>query len=221
VSNTSIYKDAVFMERTQQDVEASWERFLHPDSLRSDLIVASLYLAAWETLKTTVIERARDFYWCGFDEHGDKTSPEYQKEVVVLHKSLLKASLLWLQRCKAIDATDIDRVEQIREHRNEIAHHLPEFIASQREVNPELIIRLCEFVGKVERWWLRNVEMEMNPEFDNVDTAAIPDSEIMSGRMIFLHLLLTITTSEDEEAMRYYKAFVEAKQKVRPARKSK
>jgi hypothetical protein len=190
----------------------SWEQFLNPQELRYGLIGASLYLTAWETLKAAVIDRVRDFYWCGFDENGDKTSPEYETRVLARSKSKLKASLLWFQEAGAIDEADIQRVERVRELRNDIAHHLPEFITGQREVQAERLIHLCEFVGKIERWWLRNVELPINPDFDDQDISAIPDSEMMSGRMIFLRLLFEIATGDEEESMKYYKGFIQAKQ---------
>jgi hypothetical protein len=97
-----------------QEVLNSWVKFLHPQSLKSNLICAAVILVSWETLKRTVIDHARTFYWCGFDESGqDILSPEYKKEVVALHRSLFGASLRWFKEMKAIDDADVDASEQI------------------------------------------------------------------------------------------------------------
>ena len=50
----------------------SWESLLNPDVLRSNLIMAALYIAAFEVLKSTIVKRIRDFYVTGFDKSVKK-----------------------------------------------------------------------------------------------------------------------------------------------------
>ena len=39
------------------DSQAKWERFLDPEVLRPNLILASVYIAAFEVLKNSIIDR--------------------------------------------------------------------------------------------------------------------------------------------------------------------
>jgi hypothetical protein len=59
-----------------EDHKAKWKRFLDPEVLRPNLILASIYIAAFEVLKNSIIERIRDFYVAGFDGKEWITSPE-------------------------------------------------------------------------------------------------------------------------------------------------
>lgn len=58
-----------------EHIRQSWERFLNPETLRSNLIVASIFLAAYEILRQSIIERIRDFYIKGFDSSGFTVDP--------------------------------------------------------------------------------------------------------------------------------------------------
>lgn len=55
-----------------EQIRKSWENFLNPEVLRPNLIMASLYIAAFEMLKDTIVERIRDFYITGFDKSIEK-----------------------------------------------------------------------------------------------------------------------------------------------------
>lgn len=57
-------------------VRTDWQNFLNPDVLRPTLIVASLYIAAYEVLKDTIIEQIKSFYTFGFDPNGWRTEPK-------------------------------------------------------------------------------------------------------------------------------------------------
>ena len=74
-----------------------WEDFLNPEILRTKLISASIYLAAFEILKDSIIERIETFFTDGFGPQGHILSPEYEIEVKSRHKSKVRASLEWLK----------------------------------------------------------------------------------------------------------------------------
>ncbi|GAI34251.1 unnamed protein product, partial [marine sediment metagenome] len=78
------------------DVRISWERFLNPEILRTNLIVASLFITAFEMLKDSIIGHIRDFFTNGFDENGWIIDDKYKTEVLSKNKSPLYASLAWL-----------------------------------------------------------------------------------------------------------------------------
>jgi len=84
-----------------------WEDFLNPEILKTKLISASIYLAAFEILKASIIERIETFFTDGFGPQGNILSPEYAVEVKSRHKSKVRASLEWLKAQEAITAEDI------------------------------------------------------------------------------------------------------------------
>ena len=49
-------------------VKRSYEDFLNPEVQRRRLISASLYIAGFEILKKSIVNRIRGFFWNGFDK---------------------------------------------------------------------------------------------------------------------------------------------------------
>jgi hypothetical protein len=74
-------------------IQQSWERFLNPATLRSNLIVTSLFLSAFEILRESIVERIRDLYSIGFDPSRPKPDPKYETEVLAKNRSAVYASL--------------------------------------------------------------------------------------------------------------------------------
>lgn len=201
------------MHKTGKDSTCvrSWAKFLNPDTLRSNLIAASLFLAAYETLRNSVVAHIRDFFCFGFDEAGDRVSPKYQHEILSRNSSPLRASLSWLRERDVIDDADIELIDRIRQHRNELAHDLPRFVATDRaEVNQDLLASIYGLVAKIDRWWIREVEIPTNPDFDDLDIQSIDDNEIQSGNMMFLQLMIRIATSDDSESTQWYDHLVQS-----------
>src|ERR1017187_8409934 len=85
-------------------VDQSWEECLTPEILRNKLISASLYLAAFEMLKDSVVGRLRSFYTFGYDKNGDRIDPQYEQRVLNRNRSTLYASLSWLAESTATAA---------------------------------------------------------------------------------------------------------------------
>ncbi len=52
-------------------LEQTLEEFLNPEIMRERLISASIYIAAFESLKETIIEKIR-FYYCLDDSKDSK-----------------------------------------------------------------------------------------------------------------------------------------------------
>lgn len=207
---------------SSEEALQSWSKFLNPSSLKANLIQASLYLAAWETFEKGVVSHLEGFYMTGFDEHGYTYSDDYRKDVLVRDKSVFRASLLWFKESGVVDDAAIALADRARQHRNEIAHELPAFVAKiSRSVDVELLGKLCELLAKIDRWWIRNVEMAVNSDFDGQDPEEIPDEKIQSGNTIFLGLLFDIATGDESASAKFYEHFLkEARKqaKQRPAR---
>jgi hypothetical protein len=55
----------------EDKIKDSWERILHPKTLKENIIVASLFSMAFEMLKTSIIEKLEYFYSDGLDKSGE------------------------------------------------------------------------------------------------------------------------------------------------------
>jgi hypothetical protein len=183
------------MNTPEDLVYRSWAKFLNPESLRGNLIAASIFLTAYELLRTSVIDRIRDFFTYEFNEHEGVASEDYKDKILSLDKSPLRASLLWLKKMTAIDDTDIELVDKIRKHRNELAHNLPKFIATaDAEINIDLLGSIYVLLTKIDRWWIKEIHIPTNPDFDGQEVA---DDEIQSGVMLCMQMMISIATDEN------------------------
>lgn len=182
-----------------------WERFLTPSILRSKMIIASVYIAAFEILKNSIVERLRDFFSMGWEEGEDIIDPKYQSEVLSRNRSPVYASLQWLEDREAIDETDIATFEKVKVVRNRLAHEISELLAKGLPPElPECLSGIISLLGKVEKWWIVNVDIPTNPDFDGVD---IDENEIIPGPIAGLKMMTDIALGTDEEAEYYIKEF--------------
>lgn len=198
------------MDRTPYDAGKDWEKFLDPDSLKTNLVRASVYLASYELLKSAIVENPRGFINMG-NPDPSTDGQKYSEDVVSLNpKDRLHASCLWFHKMGAIDDADITTIKDIRNHRNEIAHELLKYIGDSRyAVNMQLLDSIHFLIGKIERWWIREIEMDVNPDYDHVDKNAIPDHEIQSGRMImmdWIHKVIHGREDDLRQLLNYFKS---------------
>jgi hypothetical protein len=176
------------------EAEDSWEKFLNPQTLRSNLIAASIFITSYEILKNSIIDQIKSFYTHGFDENGPIVSETYEREVLPLDgkRNVFRASVAWLKANDVINADDEKSISALTEHRNQLAHQLPTFLAeSGKDVEVARLEALIALVVKIDRWWIINVELAIR---DDVDLDQVRPEGIMSGNMIFLHLLMTTAT---------------------------
>src|SRR5690348_3094171 len=187
--------------------DKSWEKFLHPETLRTNLIAISLFITAYETFKARVIEKPATFFCDGFDEHGPILGESYRSEVLSKNKSKLYASLLWIKEQGGVDQSDIDVFDSIRRHRNELAHEPLAFLASHgRDLDTSTFQLLVALLAKIEKWWVVYFELAINPEM--LPDGANPD-EIIPGPIWSLQLLLDVALGNEPEEGYYYRAFIQ------------
>lgn len=187
----------------------SWEKFLNPETLKGNLIAISLFITSFEMFKDRVIEKPETFFTNGFKEDGLIIDEEYKTEVLSLSKSKLYASLLWFKKMEAIDQSDIDTFDLIRQHRNDVAHQPMEFLATaHRNFDTSKFEDLVTLFTKIEKWWFINFELAIDP--DMLPEGTNPD-EVMFGPIWSLQLMLDIALGNEPEEGYYYKAFKQAK----------
>tara|TARA_R110002072_G_scaffold253748_1_gene412503 strand:- start:2077 stop:2694 length:618 start_codon:yes stop_codon:yes gene_type:complete len=187
--------------------QQSWEEFLNPEVMRPRLIAASIYIAGFEALKGSIINRIRDFYWVGFDESGEQIDPKYANEVLTRNRSPVYASLDWLRESEAIDGSDIEVFERVKRCRNRLAHDLLSVVGTEG-LPADFDQSLADMVAllrKVEVWWIVNVEIPVDPDFDG--TEEIDEAGILPGPVMNMQLLMEIALGDEEQSRFYYEEF--------------
>lgn len=165
----------------------SVEKLLTPDILKRNLIVASLYLSAYEILKGAVIDQPKTFF-TDFTSEGFKPGKKYREEVRSLHKDEFQASCLWHLRNEIITQAEFDEIQVLRRHRNEIAHELASFLIDiDKEVNVQYLYAILRLLTKIDRWWIMNFDLPVNPDYDGVE---VNEEDVRSGRMLLLDVII-------------------------------
>jgi hypothetical protein len=182
---------------------AQWKRFLDPEVLRPNLILASIYIAAFEVLKNSIIERIRNFYISRFDGKEWIVSPEYKEHVLSKDKSPTYASLKWLKESEAITDDDIKKFGEIKEYRNLLAHEITKMLTEGLPSDfTDRFNDMVELLDKIEKWWIINVEIPTNPDFDG-KYDEIDEKEIISGLVMSLRMMIDVALGSDEKAKFY------------------
>ncbi len=175
----------------------NWERFLNPDVLRPSLLSATMFITAFEILKDCIIDRVRDYYTLNW---GDKTArtPEYEKEVLARdnRNRPLPASLDWLLEHQALDEADIQTFKRLTDIRNQLAHKLFNVVTGQAvsEYDSQFSV-LIALLRKVEVWWIVNVEIPTNPDYDGQE---IDEAGITPGALISLQMLIEVASGSTQ-----------------------
>lgn len=188
-----------------EKVKASWERVLNPETLKKNIITASIFSIAFEMLKNSIIEKIEGFFTNGFDGDGMILSPEYKEKVLSLNRSPLYASLKWLQDMGAIDDGDLNRFEHIKRCRNTLAHEIFSFVSSGVDFDvAEVFEEMVDLLRKIEIWWFENLEMAIDPEAypENLDL-----EKVIPGPVWSLQMLIDVALGPEEEARKYYDHF--------------
>ncbi len=181
-----------------------WERFLDPEVVQPSLFLSTMFITTFEILKNSVVDRIRDFYTTGWDENGPTVGLEYQSEVLAGKRSALYASLDWLREHEAIDAADLMMFESLKKTRNQLAHQLFDVVTGQVESDhvsqfPVLVALL----RKVEVWWVVNVEIPTNPDYDGEE---IDEAGIVPGAVLSLQMLIEVASGSTELLEQWRKA---------------
>lgn len=192
------------MEKESLD---KWERFLTPEVLRANLIMASLYIAAFEMLKNTIIDRIRNYHIIGHDGNDWIIDQKYEESVLRRNRSPVYASLDWLKEMGAITDGDITVFARVKECRNELAHEITRMLMDGLPNNfSERFEELVALLEKIEKWWIVNVEIPINPDLAERG-GEIDEQNIVPGPIICLHLMLKIALGSDEDAYSYIREF--------------
>ena len=193
-----------------ENVEGAWEEFLNPDVVRAKLISAGLFLVGYEMLLDSIKRHPLSFYAETWTNDGPEQSEKYRDEVLSLDPQgkmdAKRGSIAWLRKMEAISRDDEDAIRSVTDARNEIAHEMSAMIGGSKPPEfAEQFTTLMELVGKIEKWWIINVEIPTNPDFDDED---IDENGIVSGPSWVMQLLHTVAFGEGEDAWEFYHEFI-------------
>jgi len=191
------------------NIKSSWEKFLNPQSLKNNLIKCSVYIVFFEKLKESIVEKIKDFYWTGYENGKDIIDEKYKKRFYKNGVDIFDESLNWLIENHAISKTDKQKIIELKDHRNEIAHEMVNFITSnEKDVKEALLLECYEILSKIDKWWIVEVELPTNPESMQIDPDAIDYEGIFSGNMALLQLLYMVYTGNDKGLNEIYKKVI-------------
>jgi hypothetical protein len=104
--------------------------FDEPD-ISDALAYAGLVLLAFELLKQMIVSPIKAFYLNTTFSGGPFVS--YEHDVLSRHKSEFEACLMYLRDfMEAIDSDDVKCIQDLRNHRNDLAHNLPAHLFTLR-----------------------------------------------------------------------------------------
>lgn len=193
------------MKDNQENID-KWLKFLDPENLKENLMFSSLFIASFEAFKDYVVDEVKFFFNSGFSNGEFTFSEEYNTKVKALDKSIQKATLLWLKDLDAIDNNDIQTFDDLRQYRNKLSHELMTllFEGLPKEL-PEKFAQLIALRVKIEKWWIMNIEIPTNSEFDA--TTDVKEDDITTSSQIFNQLIFDMLSGDEKRASYYQNEF--------------
>ena len=137
------------------------------EELAQKLTYVGFILVAFELIKGIIVKPIKSFYM-NTTFTGNSMFHSYEKDVMSRNKNEFEACLLYLlDFMKAINAEDFLTIQELREHRNSLAHNLVNELPS---LNLKNYLPLLEKVDKA-LFKLSNhqtfIEIGADPEFAN------------------------------------------------------
>ncbi|MBU1700913.1 MAG: hypothetical protein KJ970_13755 [Candidatus Eisenbacteria bacterium] len=170
------------------------EEKLSPTSVRKNLHNASLFLSAYELLKSQVINEVRGFFLLKSKDGRLVYSEKYKEDVLDRSKSLLEASSLWLVDRGAITKIQVEEILEIREHRNAIAHKLPNYLfVPDTEIKMTLLMKTRQCIDQIGRFWAQ-ISIDSTPEYDN---KGVKPEDIKTGASIAIDFIMDVIENEN------------------------
>lgn len=149
---------------------------------------AGAFLCAYELIRPEVVDKLREHYWRGIED-GKHVYDEaaYGREVLNRNpKSKYRASCDWLVEHGALTAEQTTTLEQVYEHRKEVAHELPKLLVDPDfEVKTELLAVAIECVRCLGVFW-GSIDVDADPRWDDQE---IDYNEIKSGSYLLMEYL--------------------------------
>lgn len=166
---------------------------LKPDIIRGTLAFAGLYQITHEMIKHAVLDKVREFFCLDLNLDGTWSmapdeQEQYRLRVLSLAPNKFRASLLWLVNNDAITQVQADRLELIRDHRDDLVHELVKYVIDPDEnPNVDLLVDALNTLKDLHRFWV-DVELSTGGFFlpDGSDVGDVDAEEVMPLPLIIL-----------------------------------
>lgn len=194
-----------------------WEQFLNPEIVRTKLISAGLFLVGHEMLLDTLKRHPLSFFADEWSNKGPKQSSKYRAEVLARDPQgkgdALRGSIAWLRMMDAITLDDEADIKTVTDARNDLAHEMSSMVSGSKPANfAGHFATLMALVHKIEKWWIVNVEIPTNPDFDGQE---IDEDGIVSGPNWVMQMLSQVAVGEGDEAWLYHREFVKQNEEAK------
>ena len=111
--------------------------------VQDTLAYAGLVLLAFELFKGMIVKPIKMFY--AYTTFSGSTFVSYEQDVLTRHRNEFEACLLYLRDfMEAIDAEDMAAIQDLRKHRNELAHNLTNHLLTLRIEDYSELFRATE-----------------------------------------------------------------------------
>lgn len=190
----------------------NFKNILNPNTLKSNLILSSLYITFFESLKDYIIDKVKEFYLTGFDSEGFICSPEYDEKIaskITKKSKLLKVSLNWFVDCGAIEVDRVKEFDDLVDYRNFLAHEMSKFMfEGDFDKLVDKLEKLMDLQVDLDRWWILNIEIPTNPDFDNKN---IEEENVISSSEILYKIIMEVLSGDEKSAWKYYEEYEKMK----------
>ncbi|MEZ5681495.1 MAG: hypothetical protein R3E14_09400 [Erythrobacter sp.] len=192
------------------DTSDQWEEFLNPDVIRTKLIAAGLFLVGHEMLLDSITRHPLSFFSNRWTTSGPERSAEYKTEILARDPKgkgdAVRGSIAWLRMMEVITPQDECDIKAVTDMRNELAHEMTAMVSGSKAPNHfDHFAKVMNLVQKIEKWWIVNVELSTNPDYDGQE---IDEEGIISGPSLVIQMLSRIALAEGDEAWEFHREFV-------------
>lgn len=194
------------------DTREAWSAFLNPEIVRAKLISAGLFLIAHEILLDSILRHPRFFFSDTFTAaDGFLPSPEYTAKVLALDpkgkNDPLRGSIAWWRTMDTIDEADETAIRLVTDARNNIAHEMTGMISGAKPPEfSEHFGTLMGLVNKIEKWWIINVEVATDSDWNGDE---VDDAGVVPGPAWMMDMLVQVALGEGDEAWQLHRQFEE------------
>lgn len=176
------------MRKLPDDYEDRLRAKLAPERIRATLSFAGLIVIVYEMVKQAVEKDVREFYWRGFDESGMLYDEEgYARDVKSLDRSRFRASAKWLVKSGAITDEQVEVLELLYVHRNDIAHELAKYLIDvEYEPDADLFVQALGVLRDIRRFWTQ-MEIDIGT-FENHGDVTVDDVQPLSLSLLAMFI---------------------------------
>lgn len=161
-------------------------------------------------LLESIKRHPRSFFSDTWTVDGPQVSEKYRQVILALDPKgkddAFRGSVAWLRKMDAISAEDEKAIKVLNDARNEVAHEMMAMLSGAEPPHfTTHFAMLMALIQKIEQWWILNVEIDTNPDFDGVK---IDKDGILSGPSWGMQLLAKVALGEGDEAWEFHREFV-------------